>query len=158
MVSIRDGHTIKKYIVCGNPSGKVNIIEHGTKVVYKELPIDLMQCSMVHGSHLFIGAGSKVYLVDLDRDFEIISHCSFSRQVFSICPMTPTKFIIGQQAGFLGLAELKNDGTLVKEAETKVTSAIFKVIMTSSDEIALACSGGLYFANYDAQRKRFIVS
>ena len=108
-----------------------------------------MQCSAVHGSHLFIGAGSKIYLVDMSRDFEIVSHCNFSRHIFSICAMSPTKFIVGQQGGFLGMAELKSDGTLVKEAENKVTSAIFKVIKTSSDEIALACSGGLYFATYD---------
>jgi len=47
---------------------------------------------------------------------------------------------------------------MTKEAENKVTSAIFKIIKTSSDEFALACSGGLYFARYESPWKRFIVS
>ena len=44
------------------------------------------------------------------------------------------------------------------EAETKVTSAIFKVIKTSNEDLALACSGGLYFAQYDSAWKKFSVS
>ena len=41
---------------------------------------------------------------------------------------------------------ISDDGNMTLEAETKVTSAIFKVIKTSNEELALACSGGLYFA------------
>lgn len=56
------------------------------------------------------------------------------------------------------MVEIRDDGALVKTAENKVTSAIFKVIKTSGDEFALACSGGLYFAKYEAPWKRFVVS
>ena len=50
------------------------------------------------------------------------------------------------------------DGNMTLEAETKVTSAIFKVIKTSSEELALACSGGLYFAQYDTAWKKFTIA
>ena len=50
------------------------------------------------------------------------------------------------------------DGALTKIAENKVASAIYKVIRTSQDEYALACSGGLFFASYDARLKKFIKS
>jgi len=56
------------------------------------------------------------------------------------------------------MVSIKDDGSMTKEAENKVTSAIFKIIKTSSDEFALACSGGLYFARYESPWKRFIVS
>lgn len=56
------------------------------------------------------------------------------------------------------MVEVDNDGQLRKEAENKATSAIFKVIRTSADELALACSGGLYFARYESPWKRFTVS
>ena len=32
------------------------------------------------------------------------------------------------------------------------------MIKTSSDEFALACSGGLYFAKYEAPWRKFVVS
>lgn len=47
------------------------------------------------------------------------------------------------------MVSIKDDGSMTKEAENKVTSAIFKIVKTSSDEFALACSGGLYFARYE---------
>ena len=48
------------------------------------------------------------------------------------------------------------DGAMTKIAENKVASAIYKVIRTSQDDYALACSGGLFFASYDARSKKFI--
>lgn len=56
------------------------------------------------------------------------------------------------------MVEVDESGQIRKEAEHKVTSAIFKVIKTSSDEFALACSGGLYFAKYESPWRKFIVS
>lgn len=47
---------------------------------------------------------------------------------------------------------------MIKVAENKTTSAIYKVIKTKADEFALACSGGLYFARYEIPWKRFVVS
>ena len=49
------------------------------------------------------------------------------------------------------------DNELVKLAETKVCSAIYKVIRTRQDEYALACSGGLYFAKLDQINKKFVL-
>ena len=75
--------------------------------------------------------------------------------------MSVNQFVLGQQGGYLAMVEVnKEDGTMTKEAENKVTSAIFKVLKTSSasDEFALACSGGLYFAKYEEPWKRFVVS
>ena len=92
------------------------------------------------------------------RDFEIIGTCSFKRHVFSICAMSKTKFVIGQQGGFLAMMDVQDEGVITKEAENKVSGAIFKVIKTSVDDFALACSGGLYFARYDSQNKRFTIS
>ena len=44
---------------------------------------------------------------------------------------------------------------MVKVAENKVTSGIYKVIRTTQDDFALACSGGLYFAKLDPIKKVF---
>ena len=44
---------------------------------------------------------------------------------------------------------------MIKIAENKLTSGIYKVIRTTNDEYALACSGGLYFAKLDPVRKLF---
>ena len=74
-----------------------------------------------------------------------------------MCAMSSTQFVVGQQGGFLAMIEVDDNGQLVKQAENKVTSAIFKVIKTSQDEFALACSGGLYFARYESPWKKFIV-
>ena len=41
------------------------------------------------------------------------------------------------------------DGALTKIAESKIAGAIYKVIRTSQDDYALACSGGLHFVSYD---------
>ena len=50
------------------------------------------------------------------------------------------------------------DGNMTKIAENKVASAIYKVIRTTQDDYALACSGGLFFASYDHKNKKFIKS
>ena len=47
------------------------------------------------------------------------------------------------------------DGKLTKTAESKIAGAIYKVIRTSQDDYALACSNGLYFADYDNRHKKF---
>lgn len=36
----------KKYIILSNADGKVDIIEKGAQTIYKQLPIDNMQCSL----------------------------------------------------------------------------------------------------------------
>ena len=147
------------YIVVSNPAGRVDVIEHGSKEPYKSLPIEMMYCSFMQGNHLFIGALNKVYLVDVSRDFEIVSSCTFNRHVSSICSMNPNQFVIGQQGGFLAMIEVTGNGEIMKVAENKITGAIYKVIKTSNvDEFALACSGGLYFAKYEPEFKRFTVS
>jgi hypothetical protein len=56
--------------------------------------------------------------------------------------------VCGEQGGQLAAIQIKDD-KLVKIAETKVSSAIFKVTKTTQNEFALACSNGLYFANLD---------
>lgn len=56
------------------------------------------------------------------------------------------------------MMDVQDQGIITKEAENKVTGAIFKVIKTSVDDFALACSGGLYFARYDSQNKRFTIA
>ncbi len=82
-------------MIMGNPSGKVDVIAHGNNEVYKQLPIDLMHCSLVQGTHLFIGAANKLYLIDMAQDFKIVSSCSFKRQVSTICAMSQTQFVVG---------------------------------------------------------------
>ena len=47
------------------------------------------------------------------------------------------------------------DGALTKIAESKIAGAIYKVIRTSQDDYALACSGGLHFVSYDNRQKKF---
>lgn len=47
------------------------------------------------------------------------------------------------------------DGALTKIAENKIAGAIYKVIRTSQDDYALACSGGLHFVSYDNRHKKF---
>ena len=46
---------------------------------------------------------------------------------------------------------------MIKVAENKVTSGIYKVVRTTCDEFALACSGGLYFAKLDLNKKLFVL-
>ena len=46
---------------------------------------------------------------------------------------------------------------MIKTAENKLTSAIYKVIRTTQDEYALACSGGLYFAKLENGAKKFFL-
>ena len=53
------------------------------------------------------------------------------------------------------MVEIRN-GVMTIVCENKVASAIYKVIRTQFDDYALACSGGLYFATYDARQKMFI--
>ena len=50
------------------------------------------------------------------------------------------------------------DGKLTKIAESKIAGAIYKVIRTSQDDYALACSNGLYFADYDNRHKKFFIA
>ena len=88
LVKVPNGLTSKKYIVVGDPNGKVDVIEQGHKEPYKQLPIEFMHCSFVHGSNLFIGANNRFYLVDMARDFTIVSHCTTKRHIFSICAMS----------------------------------------------------------------------
>lgn len=47
LVTVPDGFNPKKYILIGNPNGKVDLIEHGQTKVYKELPIENMHCSYI---------------------------------------------------------------------------------------------------------------
>ena len=56
------------------------------------------------------------------------------------------------------MVSIKDGDSLVKIAETKIAGAIYKVIRTSQDDYALACSGGLHFASYDNRQKKFIKS
>ena len=44
---------------------------------------------------------------------------------------------------------------MMSVAESKIASAIYKVIRTSQDDYALACSGGVFFASYDGRLKKF---
>ena len=117
-----------------------------------------MQCSFVQEDYLFIGASNKLYLFDITRDFVMVSQVSLKRQVFTICAMSANKFVVGEQGGYLTMIEVQDDGSMTIEAENKVTSAIFKVIKTADNQLALACSGGLYFAQYDAAFRKFTVS
>ena len=47
------------------------------------------------------------------------------------------------------------DNQMVKVAENKLTSGIYKVVRTTQDDFALACSGGLYFAKLDLMKREF---
>ena len=49
------------------------------------------------------------------------------------------------------------DNQMVKVAENKLTSGIYKVVRTTQDDFALACSGGLYFAKLDLMKHEFIL-
>ena len=117
----------------------------------------MMQCSLQLGKHLVIGSTSKLYLVDIEDDFSMLGHIGLSRHIFSICAMNAFNIVCGQQGGQLAMVTIK-DGAMTKIAENKVASAIYKVIRTSQDDYALACSGGLFFASYDARMKKFIKS
>ena len=50
---------------------------------------------------------------------------------------------------------IKDDKQLVLLAENKVAGAIYKVIRTTQDDFALACSNGCYFATYEPMYKKF---
>lgn len=69
--------------------------------------------------------------------------------------MNAFSVVCGQQGGQLALIEIKNN-QMMKVAENKITGAIFKVIRTTSDDYALACSGGIFFAIYDGRTKEFV--
>lgn len=79
MVTVPNGFQTKKYIVVGNPAGRIDIIEHGAHEAYKQLPIEMMHCSLIQGNYLFIGASNKLYLIDMTQEFKIISICSLKR-------------------------------------------------------------------------------
>ena len=97
------GFSSRKFAVVSNPKGKVDVIESLStdqlagglqymqlhqEPLYKQLNIDLMQCSLAQGGYLFIGALNKLFLIDMTRDFTIISQCCFKRHVFSICAVS----------------------------------------------------------------------
>lgn len=135
-----------------NAEGFVDIIEKGALLPCKQLPIDSMQCSIRVDQYLLIGSSNKLYLIDLKKDFTILTHIALSRHIFSICFMNSHNVVCGQQGGQMAMVELIN-GNMNIVCENKVASAIYKVIRTNFDDYALACSGGLFFAQYDARRK-----
>ena len=47
MVMLPSGFASTKYMIMGNPTGKVDVIAHGSNEVYKQLAIDMMHCSLV---------------------------------------------------------------------------------------------------------------
>ena len=114
----------------------------------------MMHCSLVHGQHLLIGSYSKLFLVDLNDDFSILGQLHVCRHIFSICAANAFTVVCGQQGGQLAAVQIK-DNQMVKVAENKVTSGIYKVVRTTQDDFALACSGGLYFAKLDPIKKKF---
>ena len=120
----------------------------------KRLPIEAMQCSLRVDNHLLIGSANKLYLIDLKKDFTVVSHIALSRHIFSICFMNSHNVVCGQQGGQLAMVQLQNAQMSIV-CENKVASAIYKVIRTNFDDYALACSGGLFFATYDARQKKF---
>ena len=83
------GFSSRKFVVVGNPKGKVDVIESLSSdqaaggglqymqlhqaPLHKQLNIDLMQCSLAQGGYLFIGALNKLYLIDMTREFTIVS-------------------------------------------------------------------------------------
>lgn len=79
------GSSAKKYVILSNADGKVDVIEKGAQTAYKQLPIDMMQCSLQMGSNLIIGSTSKLFLVDLSQDFAILGHIGLSRHIFCLC-------------------------------------------------------------------------
>jgi len=95
LVRVPNGFSSKKYLVVGNPNGRVDIIEHGHKEAYKQLAIESMQCSYIHGSNMLIGASNRLFLVDMSRDFAIVSHCTTKRHIFTICAMSSHQFVLG---------------------------------------------------------------
>ena len=144
----------RTFIIASNANGKVDVLEKGQMIAKKQLPIIMMQCSFQLGNYLLIGAQSKVYLVDLLNDFAILGSVALSRHVMSITTMNAFFIVCGQQGGQLALIQLK-DGQIEKVAETKIASAIYKVVRTTQDDYALACSGGIFFAQYDGREKKF---
>ena len=112
-----------------------------------------MQCSLAHGSYLFIGALNKLYLIDMANEFSIVAQLIMKRHIFTICSASANQFVVGEQSGYLAMVDVSDDGALTLQVENQVTDAIFKVVKTrTSDtdeaEFALACSSGLYFARY----------
>ena len=54
-----------------------------------------MNCSLVLGEYLFIGAYSKLYMVDLKNEFNIVSSISMRRHIFSLCQVNSYSFVVG---------------------------------------------------------------
>ena len=142
------------YIIANNAEGKIDVIQQGKQTPYKSLNIDMMHCSLVHGQHLLIGSYSKLYLVDLNNDFAVLGQLHVCRHIFSICAANQFTVVCGQQGGQLAAVTIQ-DNQMVKVAENKVTSGIYKVVRTTQDDFALACSGGLYFAKLDPIKRKF---
>ena len=78
----------RKYVIVSTSDGKVDIIEKGDQNIYKQLPIDMVQCSIQIEGYLLIGAASKLYLVDINNDFAMCGHIGLTRHVFCICQMS----------------------------------------------------------------------
>ena len=84
------------YIIANNAKGKIDVIEKGKSSPYKQLNIDSMHCSLVTGQYLIIGSHSKLYLLDLAQDFQILSSLHVTRHIFSICASNAFTIICGQ--------------------------------------------------------------
>lgn len=92
-----DVNKIKKtFFVVSNADGYVDIIEKGAQQAYKQLPIETMQCSLRVDNHLLIGSANKLYLIDVKKDFTVLSHIAMSRHIFSICFMNSFNVVCGQ--------------------------------------------------------------
>ena len=86
----------RKFLVMSNAEGTVDVLEKGAHYPCKQLAIDNMQCSFQLGSHLLIGSGSKLFLVDVAEDFAVLGHISLSKPIFSICAMNKFTVVCGQ--------------------------------------------------------------
>ena len=86
----------KTFFVVSNADGFVDIIDKDSLQVCKQLPIETMQCSLRVDHYLMIGSANKLYLVDLKKDFNVLSHIALSRHIFSICFMNSHNVVCGQ--------------------------------------------------------------
>ena len=69
-------------------------------------------------------------MIDITENFAILGHETLSKPIFSLCVMNKTTIICGCQAGHLAMIQVQ-DRELIKIAENKIVSAIYKVIRTS---------------------------
>ena len=85
--------------MASSAEGKVEIIKQGLQEPVKTLPIENMNCSAVLGDFLFIGAYSKLYMIDLKDDFNVVGNISMARHIFSICIVNSYSMVVSQQGG-----------------------------------------------------------